>query len=133
MGAALATTHLSVQREREQRVSGGDQDVLMAVEHVGFGRVRDLAQMGVPEDLPVRRVVRHQIAAEDRRQTAVCPAVVSMPLPTPPPPIPGIAVPPGDLAGLVVDRRQIAPQRRRALSSSLPPSPIAPRGSVSVR
>ena len=49
--------------ERVERVAGGDEHVLRAVEHVGDGRVAHLLdQARVPEDLSVARVHRHHVA-----------------------------------------------------------------------
>jgi len=40
-----------VQSARIQHVSGGHQEILVTIQHVSFGRVRYLAEMGMPERL----------------------------------------------------------------------------------
>src|SRR5678815_2176005 len=57
----MATSLLQV--EREKSVPGGDQQVLLPVQRVGLGRVRNLANPRVPQDLPVGGIVRDNVPA----------------------------------------------------------------------
>src|SRR6185503_17277988 len=51
-----------IQRKRKQRVAGGDQHVLAAVDHVGLGRVRHLADRRVPQRVAVGGIVGDEVA-----------------------------------------------------------------------
>src|SRR6267378_298148 len=55
-------TRLLIQRKRIQRVAGGDEHVLAAVDQIRFGRVRHLAELRVPERLAVGRIERDEIS-----------------------------------------------------------------------
>src|SRR4051794_35349553 len=59
----VITRYILVEGECVHSVTGGDQDILVAVQHVSLRRVGNLAQMSVPENLSVRRIVSNQIAA----------------------------------------------------------------------
>src|SRR5260221_10325156 len=102
-----------LQRERVQRITGADDDVLTAVEQVRLRSVaRVRAEAGVPQRLAVRRVVRDEIAAavvaeqksaggaEQPHRTAL-PAARTH----------GERSRPLHLAGLVVDRLQCVADR----------------------
>src|SRR2546428_672447 len=64
-GAALARirnrTSL-IQRKAVQRVAGGDEHVLAAVDQVRFRRVRHLTELRMPERLAVGRIERDEIS-----------------------------------------------------------------------
>src|SRR5436190_13883347 len=50
-----------IEGECVERVAGGDQDLLAAVDHVRFRRVRHLTDMRVPDWVAVGRIERDEI------------------------------------------------------------------------
>src|SRR5262245_30721503 len=52
---------LSIETKRIDRVSRSDQNMLTAIDLVSLGGIRNLADVGVPEDPAVRRIKRDQI------------------------------------------------------------------------
>ena len=58
----------SIDRERIQGIAARDQQILMAVDCISLRRIRHVAQMRMPERLPVRRIVRHDVAARVARE-----------------------------------------------------------------
>ena len=122
----------SVQRERVQRIVHRDEHVLTAVDREGLRRVRGAADARVPERLAGLGVRATKLPPASPPKSRP-PAVVSRP-PDPPPPLTArIRIAPRDLAGLGIDRRQEAAAPSRRLATALPPRPIEPRGSGSVR
>src|SRR5689334_11032647 len=102
----LRTWNWLIEGKRVQRLVHGDEHVLVAVERVRFGRIRDRADPRIPQRFPRGRVKRDEVAAavarEDemtgRREKAAATAA-------------RIRVTPRDLAGLVVDCREEIPGR----------------------
>ena len=97
-----------------KRVARRDEYVLMAVEHVRLGSIRHVADVRVPEDFAVGRVVSNQVAAEvalEQQLAGSCQHAVQSAAS-------GsgrrVLVAPGDLAGLIVDGGEIAAQRCQA-------------------
>jgi len=84
-------------------IAGGDEQILMAVDHVGLRRVGDLADARVPKDFAVGGVIRNEVAAdvsgEDEfagsRENAVAAAEAAADA--------GVAMTPGNFAGFIVD------------------------------
>src|SRR4051812_7858049 len=53
-----------VKRERIERVAGGDEDLLPAVDQVGFRRVRHLSDLRVPQRVAIRRIERDEVTGD---------------------------------------------------------------------
>src|SRR3954466_9974467 len=61
---AMPYETLLIQRERVQRISRGDEDVLPSVDQIGFRRVRDLPDLGMPQRLAVGRIEGNEVARD---------------------------------------------------------------------
>ena len=110
----------SINHKRPERIAGRCDQILPAVQHVSLRRIRDAADARVPQRLSGGRVVRHQVARAiarkeqpSRRGQQSATAAVAI-----------IAMSPGDLARLIIDRREIAAadRRRRLLPCRQAPS-----------
>ena len=114
-----------IQDEQIQASRPSEQHVLFAVEHEGLGGTRQSADLRIPQALPGSRVpgldvlavAQEQQAARGRQETGA--AAVDL-------------FPPRDLARLVVDGDDVRAPRQVG-AAEVPPSPIDPRGSGSIR
>ena len=111
-----------------QRVAHRDEHVLPAIDRIGLGRIADVADARVPERLARGGSKAAKLPLPSPVKISP-PAVVVIPPPDPP----SQRAPPHHLAGSVVDRRQEIAAADGNPKTVLPPRPIDPRGSGSVR
>jgi hypothetical protein len=100
----------------------------MAIQHKRLRAIGDLADVRVPQRLAGEDVVRHQIAATVARKQQLAGSSQQSAATT----IAIIWTLPDHFAGFVIDGGEEA-AARPTCASSLPPRPIDPRGSTSVR